>query len=86
MDDDGLIFPPKKVERFAMVPRNDYDRLVAENARLREIVYAPLSPVELRLVDKNCGWLAFKHAWNAVMKRRQETIADEQKGMGNAPS
>lgn len=51
--------------------------LQAENARLREIVNAPLSPVELRLVDKNCGWVAFKHAWNAVMKRRQETVGNQ---------
>lgn len=46
-----------------------------EIVRLRNIVTAPLSPAELRLIDKNCGWVAFKHAWNAVMKRRQEAIA-----------
>lgn len=46
-----------------------------EIKRLRSIVTAPLSSEELRLIDKNCEWVAFGHAWNAVMKRRQEGLA-----------
>jgi len=45
-----------------------------EIARLREIVTAPLSSEELKLIDKNCDWIAFGHAWNAVMKRRQAAV------------
>lgn len=41
-----------------------------EIVRLRNILHAPLSSTELKLVDKNCDWIAFKHAWNAVMKHR----------------
>lgn len=48
-----------------------------EIARLRQIVAAPLSSAELRLVDKNCDWIAFGHAWNAVMKRRQEQVDND---------
>jgi hypothetical protein len=41
-----------------------------EIARLRSILHAPLSSAEMKLVDKNCDWIAFKHAWNAIVKRR----------------
>jgi len=46
------------------------NKLRSENDRLR----AQLSLPELRLVDKNCDWLAFKHAWNAVMKSRLSNL------------
>lgn len=40
-------------------------------ARLRSVLNAPLSSDEMRLVDKHCDWIAFQHAWNAVMKARR---------------
>jgi hypothetical protein len=46
------------------------DRIEAMSAAL----HAPLSSEELKLVDKNCDWIAFKHAWNAVMKSRLAQI------------
>ena len=42
------------------------DKIIA----LAAVVHSPLSSDELRLVDKNCDWVAFRHAWNAVMKSR----------------
>lgn len=30
----------------------------------------PLTSAEHKLIDKNCDWIAFGHAWRAVMKRR----------------
>jgi hypothetical protein len=48
----------------ALQSRND------EIERLRRIIHLPLSKAELKLVDKNCDWIAFKHAWNAIMKSR----------------
>jgi hypothetical protein len=41
--------------------------LRADVARLK----APLSSAERRLIDKHCDWVAFGHAWNAVMKGRR---------------
>ena len=58
-----------QLERDKAVGR-DPDSLMREIARLRAVLHAPLSEVELKLVDKNCDWTAFKHAWNAVMKSR----------------
>jgi len=37
---------------------------------LAKTIQSKLSPEELKLVDKHCDWVAFTHAWNAVMKRR----------------
>jgi hypothetical protein len=31
-----------------------------------------LSSEELKLAEKNCNWVAFKHAFNAVMKARAQ--------------
>jgi hypothetical protein len=50
-----------------------WDKVAEKNAEisdLRNALLAPLSPEELKLVDKNCDWVAFGHAWNAVMKHR----------------
>jgi hypothetical protein len=49
-----------------------------EIARLREVVNAPLSSDEMRLVDKHCDWISFQHAWNAIMKRRREALVNKQ--------
>lgn len=49
-----------------------------EIKRLRAVVRAPLSPSEMRVIDKNCDWVAFQHAWNAVMKGRRIVLNDEQ--------
>ena len=46
------------------------DKAVVEIARLQRIIHIPLSGTELKLVDKNCDWIAFQHAWNAIMKSR----------------
>jgi hypothetical protein len=43
--------------------------------KAESIVNAPLSPDEMRLVDKHCDWVAFQHAWNAIMKRRRELLS-----------
>jgi hypothetical protein len=48
-----------------------------EAQRLRNILHTPLSSVELKLVDKHCHWLAFTHAWNAVIKHRLKHIREE---------
>lgn len=43
-----------------------------EIKHLLSVLNAPLSPKELKLVDKHCGeWMPFMHAWNAVMKERR---------------
>jgi hypothetical protein len=63
-------------------PDCDKNRLVCpaiawaeeEIVRLRRAVHLPLTENELKLVDKNCDWVAFKHAWNVVMKSRLERI------------
>lgn len=50
-----------------------WDKLAEKNAEISELrnaLLAPLSSAELKLVDKNCDWVAFGHAWNAVMKSR----------------
>ena len=53
---------------------SEVDPLAEENTKLRNALHAPLSSEELRLVDKNCDWVAFKHAWNAVMKSRLASL------------
>lgn len=53
---------------------HDLKSLDEENRRLLQIIGAPLSSEEMRLVDKHCDWVAFGHAWNAVMKRRLKAI------------
>jgi len=52
----------------------------AEIKRLRNALRAPLSMAELKLVDKNCDWQAFKHAWNAVMKSRLAQLEQPEAG------
>lgn len=46
------------------------DEAIDEIVRLRNILRAPLSSAELKLVDKHCEWEGFRHAWNAVLKSR----------------
>lgn len=46
------------------------EELTKEVRRMRNLLRAPLSSAELKLVDKNCDWVAFGHAWNAVVKHR----------------
>jgi hypothetical protein len=46
------------------------EELTKEVTRLRNLHTSPLSSAELKLVDKNCDWVAFGHAWNAVVKHR----------------
>jgi hypothetical protein len=53
-----------------MIAGGKFAEVMDENERLRAALLMPLSSDELRLVDKNCDWIAFKHAWNAIMKRR----------------
>lgn len=46
-------------------------RAADELVRLNNLLRSPLSPVELKMVDRHePNWIAFKHAWNAIMKRR----------------
>ena len=42
-----------------------------EIERLQTILYAPISEAERKAIDKHCDWIAFGHAWNAVMKMRK---------------
>lgn len=69
-----------------MTELSDYRRMVekpmiegyeAEITRLRNLLHLPLTSAELKLVDKHCDWIAFKHAWNAVIKQRLAGV-DEQ--------
>jgi hypothetical protein len=46
------------------------EELSKEVVRLRNLLRAPLTSAELKLVDKNCDWAPFKHAWNAIIKSR----------------
>lgn len=47
------------------------DALELLNLVTLERIYAPqLSSSELKLIDKHCDWVAFKHAFNCVMKHR----------------
>jgi len=55
-----------------MWPESEYRAVVAEVERLRRIIHIPLSSKELKLIDKNCNWIVFKHAWNAIIKSRLE--------------
>ncbi len=48
----------------------EIERLKADNNTLRLAVSSALLPEELKLVDKNCDWVAFGHAFRAVMKKR----------------
>lgn len=68
-------------ERLKMALRDAGDKPCAEvlTFDLREILnYASmtrfyareLTSAELKLVDKHCDWVAFKHAFNCVMKAR----------------
>ena len=75
---DPLANALSEIERL----RARNEQIGIENAGLRAIVSSPLAPDEMRLVDKHCDWIAFQHAWNAVMKGRREAIADEQSENG----
>lgn len=46
------------------------EELIKEVVRLRNMSLAPLSSKEMKLVDKHCDWVSFRHAWNAVIKSR----------------
>lgn len=46
------------------------EELSKEVVRLRNLLKMPLSSAELKLVDKNCEWAPFRHAWNAIIKHR----------------
>lgn len=59
--------------------RTAITNLLDENARLRTALYAPLSSAEQRLIDKHCDWVAFGHAWNAVMKRRHDAVIEQRR-------
>lgn len=54
------------------------EELNKEVVRLRNLLHTPLSSAELKLVDKNCGWIAFKHAWNAIIKQRLAAVDGQQ--------
>lgn len=56
------------------------EELSKEVGRLRNLLRMPLTSAELKLVDKNCEWIAFGHAWNAVVKRRLERVDGEGSG------
>lgn len=53
----------------------DIAKAADEIVKLRNSLDAPLSSEENRLIDKHCDWVAFRHAWNAVMKRRREALS-----------
>jgi hypothetical protein len=60
-----------------MTPDPNYrnrHQLLDEIERLRGMVNAPLGPDEFRLIDKHCDWIAFGHAWNAIMKHRRAAL------------
>jgi len=48
----------------------DMAEAATEIKRLRGLLLAPLSSEELKLVDKNSNWVAFKHSWSAIVKHR----------------
>lgn len=50
------------------------DGAADEIVRLNNLLHAPLTEAELKLVDKNCDWQAFRHAWNAIIKHRLAAI------------
>jgi hypothetical protein len=56
--------------RLELEAADEIERLEKENRRLSNLLKMPLSSAELKLVDKNCDWVAFGHAWNAVIKHR----------------
>lgn len=59
------------------IPPTEWELAGADEiVRLRNILRAPLSSAEMRLIDKHCPWIAFSHAWNAVIKGRLEKIAN----------
>ena len=51
-----------------------------EIARLHNLLRMPLSSAEMKLVDKNCDWIAFGHAWNAVIKSRLAALSTNKGG------
>jgi hypothetical protein len=58
------------------------DRIEAQYRRNKELE-AALTPLltatELKLVEKNCDWVAFQHAFSALMKSRRAALAGEKK-------
>lgn len=46
--------------------------------RLRTMLETPLCGGELRAVDRHCDWIAFKHAWNALMNYRNKRMAEHK--------
>jgi hypothetical protein len=48
----------------------EIERLQNENRHLRNALSVQISVNELKIIDKHCDWVAFAHAWDAVMKHR----------------
>jgi hypothetical protein len=61
----------------------DEQALREEAADRIQKLEAALSPLmtstELKLVEKNCDWIAFQHAFNALMRSRRTALAGEKK-------
>jgi hypothetical protein len=50
------------------------EEYTSEIKALKNALLPSLTTSELRLADKNCNWVSFKCAFNAVMKSRRDSV------------
>lgn len=61
------------IERLRTAIRPTSTRVTVRADDLREVlnlISNHLTSAELKMVDKHCDWVAFKHAFNCVVKSR----------------
>jgi hypothetical protein len=73
-------FDTKKMDAWAICD-DAADRIEAQDKRNKEME-AALTPLltatELKLVEKNCDWVAFQHAFSALMKSRRAALGEKK--------
>jgi len=48
--------------------------------QLKSIASPNLTSSELKIIEKNCDWVAFQHAFGALMKHRRAALGEKKDG------
>ena len=48
--------------------------------QLKSIASPNLTSSELKIIEKNCDWVAFQHAFGALMKHRRAALREKKDG------
>ena len=48
--------------------------------QLESIASPNLTSSELKIIEKNCDWVAFQHAFGALMKHRRAALGEKKDG------